>query len=312
MIILRPITEKSDAQNQLVVLIGHGLVGSSIVDSLIRRGQMISNNIPTDWTCPYQFSKQLIGYIKDLNIDADAQIDWIWAAGKAGFFATYSQITEEKKFFQIFLNAIEEIFTKIKRENARLHLISSAGGLFEGKRFVNHDTVPHPRRHYGKIKLQQEALAQKHFGLTRLHIYRLSSVYGYIRPRWRNNLISVLIRNVFTHRTTAFYGNLNTLRDYVFAEDIAKYIANEILEKSHTHSSISLLASGRPASIYEIQRMVERATSRRAYIHYTGDENSEHVTFMPSALPSNWRVSELESNIRRIVIDALHKGLFLQ
>jgi nucleoside-diphosphate-sugar epimerase len=309
MILFDTFIEK-DQSKQVVILLGAGLVGGALVDTLISKGMVPRIKNSLNWYDQGQFRRQLNQILTNLAMPKIIRIDWIWAAGKVGFGADQARIDQEINNFNIFLNIVEKSRTIARDINTVFfHLISSAGGLFEGQQCIDLFSEPSPRRPYGDLKLQQEKLATDNFGNCGLNIYRLSSVYGFIRSGRRTGLISVLVRNSLRQQTTLFNGRFDTLRDYVWANDIAEFITDRILSDPCAKSSTSILASGKPTSIFEICKIVQHATKKQAYIYCMADtSNAENITFMPSVLPFGWKASSLSINIHNIVGDAICKG----
>src|SRR5256885_1733395 len=84
--------------------------------------------------------------------------------------------------------------------------VGLVGGLFEGQRHIERDSVPEPRRPYGELKLRQEQLlASSSAPLVRC-VYRLTSVYGHAHTRRRQGLIPTLVVNGLRHRVSTIVG----------------------------------------------------------------------------------------------------------
>ena len=154
-----------------VLLFGSGLIGQAVRRALHQAGVGEPQHYPFDWTYAPAQSHQIAALIPHITGCCDV----VWAAGKAGFGAPMEQLEQEYESFLLALKTLKEAL----EGRLRMHLISSAGGLYEGQRFVDHDTIVRPLRPYGQIKLkQEEALA--HQGIE-AQIYRPSSVFGYVR-----------------------------------------------------------------------------------------------------------------------------------
>ena len=61
------------------------------------------------------------------------------------------------------------------------------------------------------------------------HVYRVSSVYGIIDTRYRMGLIPTLLRDGLRRQVSTIAGSPSTLRDFVWLEDVGRYIALDIL-----------------------------------------------------------------------------------
>ncbi len=154
-----------------------------------------------------------------------------------------------------------------------------------------------PARAYGVAKLQQERLAAGLPDAIRRMVYRPSSVYGY-RSGGRVGLISALLRSALENRAARILGLLDTLRDYVYNEDIGRFVVDRILLPRNPETCV--LASGKPTSIYEAIQLIESVTQTRLYLQFDpAPRNALPMSFRPSALPRDWRVTPIETGIRR-------------
>src|ERR1041385_672024 len=79
------------------------------------------------------------------------------------------------------------------------HLLSSAGGLYNGQRNVGRDSVPFATNPYGRAKLEQERQLHLALAHTQRMIYRPASVYGFAGPGTRLGLVAALIHNSIRH-----------------------------------------------------------------------------------------------------------------
>jgi UDP-glucose 4-epimerase len=181
------------------------------------------------------------------------------------------------------------------------HMLSSAGGLFEGQRFVDGASQPQPRRAYGQAKLEQEELLERLRCDMCAHVYRPSSIYGFSGEGGRSGLVNTLIVNAKRHSVSRIFGGLDTVRDYVLAADIGEFVAKRILQPE-IDSQTFLLASGKPASVSEIVRIASKVIGTPLYLKLDlQPSNASHITFRPSALPEDWRPTDLETGIRLVM-----------
>jgi nucleoside-diphosphate-sugar epimerase len=284
----------------LVLLFGVGLIGRCILQSLARNFVAEFEDVPCDWTDGNAREHQLAalrrriagGQRRPIGI-----VDVIWSAGKAGFGANADELLREDAPFDDILQLAADLAECLPSASHRFHMMSSAGGLFEGQRLVDRNSEPRPVRPYGRAKLSQELRARCLPAGISCSIYRPSSVYGHNRRRGRSGLIAALINGAKTHQTSHIYGNINTLRDYVMAGDIGAFVAAQV-SGSHKPGEF-LLASGKPAAIGEVIHIVERAVARRLYVRFEHlASNADHMSFIPAALPEKWVPTNLETGIR--------------
>lgn len=288
-----------------IALFGAGLVGRAVIGALRRRGGATFVELPLDWNDAPRRAVDLTGLTNALLARRDTAriqaLDIVWAAGKAGFGAGPDELAREMESFRDILNWTESVSSLLPGARAGFHLLSSAGGLFEGQRFVHLASPPQPLRPYGAAKLEQEGLVGRLPAGMVTQIYRPSSIYGFSGHGGRSGLINTLILNAKRHSVSRIFGGLDTVRDYVLATDIATFIAARII-RPETQSQIYLLASGKPASVSEIVRVVSEVIGNPLYLKLdVQPSNASHITFRPSALPVGWRPTDLETGIRLVM-----------
>lgn len=286
-----------------VAIFGTGLIGGAIARSLCSRGSLAPATLPFSWKPGDAREAQLEAISRALVEHARAaggprSIDVVWSAGTAGFAADWAALDGELQSLRAVLRMCERIGRDDDRLLVRFHLVSSAGGLFEGQRDVGRDSVPAPRRPYGEAKLAQEAELAGH-GTLASHVYRLSSVYGYCRGG-RVGLILALIRDAYQRRATTIFGAPGTLRDFVHADDVGRFIADRIAAQA-TSPGTYLLAHGRPTSLRTVVARAELALGRQVYLEYTArPHNALHNTYRPSAVRHFSGLMSLREGIGRV------------
>lgn len=269
------------------LLFGQGLVGAAVADAL--PGSRTARAY--DWGDASARSATRADLAQ--AVAGAGEVAIVWAAGRAGFGAAAEDMAAEDVAF----TEILAFGQALQSEGAAvtLHLVSSAGGLFEGQTAVGPGAVPRPIRPYGAAKLaQEEALAASGLGGA---IYRLSSVYGY-RPGGRLGLISTLILNALAGRSTPITGQMETRRDYVLASDAGRFIAARIA-KGQAGEGPLLLASGASASIAQVTEAVQTALGAVPLGLELADAptNAADMSFDPAALPADWQPTPLAEGI---------------
>lgn len=292
-------------EDKAVAVFGAGLIGAGIVDAVCRGRRAKVTEIPFHWSDATRRGGELAQAESAIRtvVTAGNALDVVWSAGRAGFMSTDDETGAELRSFSDVL-AMSQRFPA----HVRFHLISSAGALFEGQRHVTGASVVAPRRAYGTLKLRQEEMLQA--AGIRHRIYRVSSVYGYIRDRFRLGLVAMLIRNGIRQTSTRITGRMTTLRDFVFIDDVSSFIADRILEPEASDASVLLLASARPYSLLEVEHSVEQVLGRKLQVSYSAEENAEDITFSPTVMPAGWFPSDLRGNVGMIYRDALSSGTF--
>ncbi len=289
-----------------VAVFGSGLIGGSLLQSLEGRTNWQHSRYAYDWSSESQRQKTLtdvasaLRHIYDVEKDNEHQLDVVWAAGRAGFSATQDSIDAEHACFQQVFDHFERLARSGIKCDVRFHLVSSAGGLFEGQRLVSRQSVPAPQRPYGFAKQAQEAVVLKDGRKMKPYIYRPSSVYGFNRVGDRIGLIAALISGAVRHQETVIFGRMSTLRDFVLANDVGEFLADKIMS-SDVQSGTYLLASGKPTSMTEVIALVQKRMDRPLQLRYKlGDTNVADNTFSADSLPPNWRVTSLTDGVSQI------------
>jgi UDP-glucose 4-epimerase len=284
-----------------ILLFGLGVVGAAIDRGLRLRFPLRSRDLPYDWQDPSLRQRQREAIAAALPPDQRLAI--VWAAGAGGFGSSSADMAEETRMVTELIDWAQAL--QAGRE-VDFHLVSSAGGLFEGQTHCTSSSVPNPLRPYGEGKLQQEAHLRK-AEFRRRCIYRPSSVYGVGRSQ-RLGLVAMLARNALIRNTTRIFGNPNTLRDYVLADDIGAFMARRIVTPGGT-DEVMTLASGRSASVREVVELVGAKVMQPMLLQFDPHPaNARNMSFLPSSLPSDWRRTSLASGIAKVV-DGLRRRI---
>lgn len=291
------------SDNHAVLLFGLGLVGGPI-EEFLRRNGWGSKQIDYDWSDGTRRTKQrahiaeqVASWLAGLRGTAEIRLDTVWAAGRNGFDSSAEAMAAETALLAEVLEDARRLLDRTPDAEHSFHLISSAGGLFEGQVHIENANRPVPTRAYGVAKLQQERLVAGLPDAIRRMIYRPSSVYGY-RSGARVGLFSALLRGALENRTARIFGLADTLRDYVYNEDIGRFVVERILLPRGQETCV--LASGKPTSTYEAIHLIESVTRTRLYLQYDpAPRNALPMSFRPSALPRDWKVTPIETGIHR-------------
>ena len=298
--LFRTLNRQGEARN--IVVFGSGVVGSAVANVLHNQGACLVGDYATPWQNHRLMNSQLESLESEL-FTANEVVSWVWAAGAVGFGADRGATQQELASFELFLDFAKSALEGYKNVRQSIHLVSSAGGLFESQRIVTSRAPVRPIRLYGKLKLIQETRASDTFGAESTTVYRLSSVYGRIHTARRQGLISTIISNTLKHRVTKVFGTLDTLRDYIWEDDVGTFIGMSVLDDQASDGGVCLLASARPYSIRQVRHVVEKMTGCRAYIHCVEAKNAAHMSFSATAIARGFLSTPLETNVRRIIRD---------
>lgn len=298
--------DHAEGGSHVVLLFGSGLIGQSVEQSLHKTTRCESVMMPYSWNDAQARASQKTDIqtqlLQEAAQGAVSKLSVVWAGGVNGFGSSDADMAVETGLFSEVLEFFFALGQAIPQARRGVHMLSSAGGLFEGKRLCDAQTEPDPQRPYGHAKLEQEQLTRARAGEAACHIYRPSSVYGYANSA-RTGLITALISNALKGRTSQIFGKADTLRDYVFAGDIGRFVAQKLLEPSETGEATYLLAKGRPATMYEVISTVEQIMQTRLLLQFDPrPSNALDICFLPSALPRGWAQRDLATGIADVAM----------
>lgn len=299
----------------MIALFGVGLIGGEIADSLARAGAGCVASIPMGWNTQAGLSRALESVASHILSPAmgivgrRSLISLVWSAGNTGFGAGEETAQRELTCFRALLEWGALLVKAAKDSKLRFFHFSSAGGLFEGQTHVSASCKPSPLRVYGALKLSQERLLAESDWLDEKYVYRPSSVYGY-SPKGRIGLIAALIANGVKGRGTQIFGSASTVRDYVPAWQIGRFVVAELLAAQPQASKGPLfLASGKPSSIYEIIRTVESIIGRKVHTAFDfSNANALDNTYSHLLLPKNWAPVGIREGVQRVFSKWLELG----
>ncbi|NHA67523.1 NAD-dependent epimerase/dehydratase family protein [Phycicoccus flavus] len=250
------------------VLGSRGLVGRHLVALLHERGWEVRTSV-VPWSEEDDAAATLERDLADFGA-VRAGRPWLlaWCAG-AGVVATPEEdLLAEQRVFERFVAGLAE--TAVPGEDGVVFLASSAGGLYAGSSHppFDEDTEPAPLVAYGRTKLAMEAALTEAIAATGLRavLGRLANVYGpgqtLAKPQ---GLLSQLCLSDATGRPLPVFVSLDTIRDYVYAADLAAMVlrCTELVRREPPGTAVpKVLASGRPVTVGHLVGEARRAFHR--------------------------------------------------
>jgi nucleoside-diphosphate-sugar epimerase len=289
--------------HRIVLLFGLGLIGSATLAAIGSRVPARRRELPFDWHPVEEQASQsdaILSCARELvggRRREGSRTDIVWSAGKTGFASSEDEIAAEQRTFDEVLDLSRRLHDIA--ESSCFHFLSSAGGLFEGQRHIDTTRKPAPLRPYGFSKLEQEEHLRALPGGMAIQIYRPSSVYGYAGAHGRKSLVTALVQNAIRYQTTRISGGPDTIRDYVFADDVGRFIADQLISP-RPDAKTFLLASGKPTSMMELTTIVQGTLQRQLYFQFESrPSNALNISMRPSSLPNGWQATPLAIGIYR-------------
>lgn len=311
------ILEHPEGAGRLDLLFGLGVIGNELRRALLRQQPLAEATHAFSWQPPAQPAEAnaIIGEVaarcgRLAASGRPVRINVVWSAGRGGFDLTAAAFADELASFRRVTDLAANL---ARRDDARVafHMLSSAGGLFEGQTGVAQETAPAPRRLYGSLKLAQEEHLSAHAGLFARHVYRPSTVYGFAGYQKRMGLIVRLIWDKIGNRVTEIFGSLQTTRDYLLVSNAARFIAARMADPTVGHRDCHTwtLASGKPTTINEVIRVIDRVVPGRSYLLLRPTKaNCDNNSFRPSAVPPGLNPTDLETGIRITYSQMIHRA----
>ena len=256
-----------------------GLIGGSLLKQLERDGIPLYRPAFGRWS--WHDERQLA---EQVSVAIDGFSRWTvglsgwsiyWSAGVSGMSSPATTLARETRHLAALVEGIAGCEQLLSMSGA-LALVSSAGGVYAGSRMplISEETPVAPISPYGFAKLEQEALlsnpALQAAGCKRL-LARVSTVYGPSQATGgRQGLISQLARCAVTGVPARVFVPLDTVRDYVLAEDVARVIVGSVnCCQPGVAPTVKIVASESPSTVAEILGLFRRL-SRRALRYTTG------------------------------------------
>jgi len=308
----------------IVWIVGSGgLLGSA----LVRAAHAHQHEVLTSQGVPWADSDATVDAIaRDartlshaLGEHREESASWaiIWAAGHATTASSTDETDRELLTFTRCLSAIEEELGN--HSGGVFALASSAGGVYAGSSNPPFDSKSEPTAlgAYGTLKLQQERAAIEVMGDSMgVLIARIANLYGPGQDLTKlQGLISRLALTGVTKEPLTMFVPLDTLRDYITADDAAE----RLLHWTSRHrggTEVRVIASGRATSlgylIHLMKDITRVATPIASGIHASAAYQSPDLRLTPDtdATIEAMPLTPLPAGLKRVCEDILkrHQG----
>jgi UDP-glucose 4-epimerase len=254
-------------------VIGRGLLGRAVIGA----ADTLPVSVPVRWIDPEAAVADLttgLDTLADSLADArDGTWQVFWCAGRGVTSSPRDQLETEVEVFRRFLALLAE-HPRLDASHGSLFVASSVGGVYGGCPHppFSETTPPQPVSAYGEAKLQMEALARATSEATGLRSFvgRITNLYGPAQDLSKGQgLISVIVASYLTGRPATIYVSLDTLRDYLFADDCGRMVLaglDRLAGEPAGTSVVKILGSMTPWSIGAILGEASRIHRLRAPI----------------------------------------------
>lgn len=169
------------------------------------------------------------------------------------------------------------LFRIMKKNQINKYIYFSSGGTVygnNGKSINSELDLTRPINYYGWIKTSVENLIMVENNLNNLEymIIRPSNPYGKHQNIYGNQgLIAVLFGKAIEDKPIEIWGDGETIRDYIYIEDLANYVLELI--QNNSWNNIYNIGSGEGYSINEIITSIEKVTNKKIKSIYKEKRN---------------------------------------
>ncbi len=257
------------------VIGSHGLLGSALLREL-ERGKHRSF-VPDErfkWDDEAKLGNQLERTVKAFAAIVGNENSWqvFWAAGVGTMGSSHIELEPETRALSKLLGLLESEPNLVAAES-RFAFASSAGAIYANSEdeTVAEDSEISPTTAYAEAKLEQESLVSAfaaNNGKVSALIARISTLYGPGQASGKKQgLIAHIARCILKNEAINIFVPLDTIRDYVSADDAARLIIatlNSIDSKPGVFTKI--IASEKPATIAERVSTFKRISRRKPRI----------------------------------------------
>lgn len=281
-----------------------GLLGSALCRIL--SGGRIPIFQPSErfrWDSESDLAVQLEDAVKQFGVAANkAGGKWqiYWAAGVGNMSSTEEELAHESGALSRLLKLIDAE-PGMKTRQGSFVLASSAGAIYAGATddIVTESTPDAPTTTYARAKLAQENLVSE-FAAARGNVTallaRLSTLYGPGQSAGkRQGLITLIARRILRGQPIQIYVSLDTIRDYIIADDAASAIVATVdALKDRPGTVKKIIAAENATTIAEIVSTFKRIARRSPRIISVASELSglyaRRVQFRSSVYPARERL----------------------
>ena len=244
-----------------------GLLGGALRRRLVADGhRVLVHAVPWADTAG---SEQALRSGIDALVAAAGPDPWrvAWCAGAGVVGTSPAELDTEVATFSRFLDDLAD-----RAGPGTLFVASSAGGLYAGASgapFTEaHPVQPLAPYGWAKLEIEQRARAFADRTGSAVLLGRISNLYGpgqnVDKPQ---GLITQLLRSYLTGQPVSVYVSLDTLRDYLFADDAASMIIDGLdrvaqLVGTPDRIVVKILSSGRSVSVGTLMAEARRVLKR--------------------------------------------------
>jgi UDP-glucose 4-epimerase len=249
-----------------------GLLGGAVETAIAKQGQVWHPPFDINWS-EFRLAQDQLQSACRSFAETSGPSSWqiAWCAGPGISTTSSRSLTQETQHITLLLNEIARAFGPTRLQSGALFLSSSAGGVYGASPAAPHDegSLLLPATPYGFNKVAQESLVSRWNRETGVPVLigRISNLYGPRQNPFKGQgLITQVCLHTLTRRPLILRVPMDTIRDYIYAEDAGCLISRALTrlrDEQASHSVVvKIVASHRPVTIGYIFAQVRLVLKR--------------------------------------------------
>jgi UDP-glucose 4-epimerase len=265
-----------------VLVIGCGFIGSNIVEELAAAGRapvVLTRSRPEpEVAAKIDPADLIVGSAADAEVVERALEDVGHVIFSAGGLLPAASEEDPERDEELTLGPVRAVLAALRdRPGVGLTYLSSGGTVYgePARTPVAEDAPTEPLGAYGRLHLRCESevlAASDEHGLA-ARILRCATVYGeHQHPNRGQGAVVTFLHRIAHGEPIDLYGGGTTIRDYVYAGDVAR-AAIALIDREGP--AVINVGSGEGTSLIDLLRLVERQVGREAQVRQHGERGFE-------------------------------------
>lgn len=261
-------------KSKTLILGGTGFIGLNLIDQICKSGGKVRVLCRPSYSLgrldPYRNQIELIvgDFLDDSLLRKCVQgVDKVYHL----ITTTFPSTTQDSAVYDINTNLVPTIrlIEECLRAKVKRFVYASSGGTIYGEQGlgrISESTSLSPISLYGQTKGAIESYLSFYSRVSPLNvkILRISNPYGpQQKPFGVQGLVATIIQCLLQNKPLTVYGDMKTVRDYIYIEDVVTALVNISDKKGPDVVNIS---SGKGRSILEVVRMIEKVSKQRVLL----------------------------------------------
>lgn len=265
-----------------ILVIGCGFIGSNIVEVLADGGQppvVLTRSMPEpEVATKIAPADQIVGNAAEAEVVERALEDVGHVIFSAGGLLPAASEEDPERDEELTLGPVRAVLEALReRPGVGLTYLSSGGTVYGEPKAtpVSEDAPTEPLGAYGRLHLrcEDEVLAASRDHELQARILRCATVYGeHQHPNRGQGAVVTFLHRIEHGEPIDLYGGGATIRDYVYAGDVAEAAIALI---GRDGPAVINVGSGSGTSLIDLLGMVERQVGREAEVHQHDERGFE-------------------------------------